>query len=107
MQALLPRFARHTADLWRLAWPVMLSRAGILLMAFVDIAMLGRYAPGAIGIANLGVQIFVPLLVVSIGLASGVMPIVAMPMGPGSTRSAVARGGGGSFGPLWSASLGL
>lgn len=80
-EALAPRFLRHSRDLWGLAWPVMLSRAGILLMAFVDIAMLGRYAPGAIGIANLGVQIFVPLLVVSIGLASGVMPVVAQAYG--------------------------
>ena len=80
-EPLVPRFLRHSKDLWRLAWPVMLSRAGILLMAFVDIAMLGRYAPGAIGVANLGVQIFVPLLVVAIGLASGVMPVVAQAFG--------------------------
>ena len=47
---------RHAADLMRLAWPVMLSRAGILVMAFVDIAMLGRgegvfaFAFGTLGV---------------------------------------------------------
>lgn len=82
----LPRLLRHTADLWRLAWPVMLSRAGILTMAFVDIAMLGRYAPGAMGQANLGVQIFVPGLVIAIGLTSGVMPIVAHAFGARNLR---------------------
>lgn len=82
----LRRLLRHAADLWPLAWPVMLSRAGILVMAFVDIAMLGRYAPGAMGQANLGVQIFVPGLVIAIGLASGVMPIVAHAFGARNYR---------------------
>ena len=79
-----PRVRRHVADLLRLAWPVMLSRAGILIMAFCDIAMLGRYAAGAIGEANLGVSIFVPLLVVSIGLTSGMVPVVARAYGSGA-----------------------
>lgn len=77
----LPRLIGHTGDLWHLAWPVMLSRAGILAMAFADIAMLGRYEPGAMGVANLGVQIFVPGLVIAIGLTSGVMPVVAHAFG--------------------------
>ncbi len=76
-----PRLWRHSRDLWGLAWPVMLSRAGILIMAFTDIAMLGRYLPGAMGEANLGVQIFVPMLVIAIGLTSGVMPVVAHAFG--------------------------
>lgn len=79
-----PRVRRHVAELLRLAWPVMLSRAGILVMAFCDIAMLGRYAAGAIGEANLGVSIFVPLLVVSIGLTSGMVPVVARAYGSGA-----------------------
>jgi MATE family multidrug resistance protein len=79
-----PRVWRHFADLLRLAWPVMLSRAGILIMAFFDIAMLGRYGAGAIGELNLGVSIFVPLLVFSIGLTSGVVPVVAFAFGAGA-----------------------
>jgi MATE family multidrug resistance protein len=79
-----PRVRRHFADLLRLAWPVMLSRAGILVMAFCDIAMLGRYGAGAIGEVNLGVSIFVPLLVVTIGLTSGMVPVVAQAFGAGA-----------------------
>ena len=45
----LPRALRHLADLLRLAWPVMLSRAGILVMAFCDIAMLGLDAGQGFG----------------------------------------------------------
>ncbi|MEM8758916.1 MAG: MATE family efflux transporter [Pseudomonadota bacterium] len=79
----LPRLTRHMSDLMRLAWPVMLSRAGILVMAFADIAMLGRYQVGAAGEANLGIAIFVPVLVFCIGLASGVVPVVSQAEGRG------------------------
>lgn len=77
------KVVRHVRDLMRLAWPVMLSRAGILIMAFTDIAMLGRYGEGAVGVSNLGLAIFVPILVVSIGLASGVVPVVSQAYGAG------------------------
>jgi MATE family multidrug resistance protein len=84
IERLAPRVWRHFSDLLHLAWPVMLSRAGILIMAFCDIAMLGRYSAGAIGEANLGVSIFVPLLVITIGLSSGMVPVVAYAFGAGS-----------------------
>lgn len=70
-------------DLLRLAWPVMLSRAGILIMAFCDIVMLGRYGEGAVGVANLGLSIFVPVLVVMIGLCSGMVPVISHAFGGG------------------------
>ncbi|MEM7529140.1 MAG: MATE family efflux transporter [Pseudomonadota bacterium] len=79
------RLSRHLRDLVRLAWPVMLSRAGILVMAFADMAMLGRYAVGAAGEANLGLAVFIPVLVFCIGLASGSVPIIAQAFGAGRT----------------------
>lgn len=79
---------RHVVTLLRLAWPVMLARAGILLMAFVDIAMLGRYGPGAPGIAGLGLAVFVPVMVVSIGLVSGLVPVVSRAWGAGDRAEA-------------------
>ncbi len=82
------RLAWHVGDLLRLAWPVMLSRAGILAMAFADIAMLGRYAPGAVGIANLGLAVFIPLLVMSIGLCTGLVAVVSRAYGAGDMREA-------------------
>ena len=78
-----PKILRHAHDLLRLAWPVMLSRAGILVMAFVDIAMLGRYGLGAPGIAGLGLAIFVPVMVIAIGLVSGMVPVIARAHGAG------------------------
>ncbi len=81
-----PRLRHHVTDLLRLAWPVMLSRAGILAMAFCDIAMLGRYAPGAVGVANLALAVFIPLLVMSIGLSTGVVAVVSRCYGAGDWR---------------------
>lgn len=77
------RLRRHVGDLLRLAWPVMLSRAGMLVMAFVDIIMLGRYSAEAIGAFNLGVSIFVPLMVFTIGLTSGSVPVISRAFGAG------------------------
>ena len=74
---------RHARDLLGLAWPVMLSRAGILVMAFADIAMLGRYSSDAVAVSNLGIAIFVPVLVVAIGLVSGLVPVVSQAYGAG------------------------
>lgn len=84
VEALLPRVRRHVGDLFRLAWPVMISRAGMLIMAFTTIALLGRYELGAAGEANLGISIFVPLLVISIGLISGMIPVVSQAFGAGA-----------------------
>ena len=78
------RALRHSQDLLVLAWPVMLSRAGILVMAFADIAMLGRYGEGAVGISNLAIAIFVPVMVITIGLASGMVPVVSHAYGAGN-----------------------
>jgi len=77
------KLRHHVADLLRLAWPVMLSRAGILIMAFCDIAMLGRYQPGAVGTANLGLSIFIPSMVMTIGLCTGVVAVIAQAHGRG------------------------
>ncbi|MEM9045096.1 MAG: MATE family efflux transporter [Pseudomonadota bacterium] len=84
MTPFLPRLKWHVAELLTLAWPVMLSRAGILIMALVDIIMLGNYGFGAVGISNLGISIFVPILVVTIGLCSGLVPVVSQAYGAGA-----------------------
>ena len=103
-----PKVLRHVQDLVRLAWPVMLSRAGILVMAFVDIAMLGRYGLGAPGVAGLGLAIFVPAMVIAIGLISGMVPVVARAHGAGewaecgrAWRRAISWGGFVSLIGIW------
>ena len=65
----------------RLAWPTMLSRSGILVMSFVDIVMVGRYATEELAYAALGLSLFIPALVTAIGLQFGTMREVATSYG--------------------------
>ena len=80
------RSRRHVLDLLTLAWPVMLSRAGILVMAFADIAMLGRYTTESVALFNLALAVFIPLMVFSIGLTSGMVPVVSQAYGARNHR---------------------
>ena len=71
------RLSRHLSALAGLAWPVMLSRAGILAMALVDVVMLGRYDTLALGQASLALGLFIPIMVTCVGLQMGTLSIVA------------------------------
>ena len=68
----------------------MLSRSGILVMAFVDIVMVGRYATEELAYAALGLSIFIPALVSTIGLQYGTMREVARGYGAGRMRDCAA-----------------
>lgn len=70
---LLTRFTRHSSELARLAAPVIVSRAGVLMLATVDIAMLGRVSAEAVGHYTLGTSPFIILMVIGIGLQQGVL----------------------------------
>ena len=70
----------------RLAWPTMVSRSGILVMAFVDIVMVGRYATEELAYAALGLSIFIPALVTAIGLQFGTLREVATSYGARNFR---------------------
>lgn len=81
----IPRTLPQAAGLIaRLAWPTMLSRFGVLLMGFVDIVMVGRYATEELAYAALGYSLFMPALVTVIGLQVGVLPLVARAYGAGN-----------------------
>lgn len=83
------RLARHGAALARLAWPVMLSRAGLLLMGLVDVVMLGRYSTQALGEASLALALFIPIMVTGVGLQIGLISLVARRHGAGRQAECV------------------
>ncbi|WP_420723369.1 MATE family efflux transporter [Hwanghaeella sp. LZ110] len=65
------RFNRHTHELFRLAGPVVISRAGILTLALTDTIMLGPLGAEEVGRYGLGTSAFILLLVCGIGLMFG------------------------------------
>lgn len=67
------RAKRHLQEFARLAAPVIASRTGLLLLATVDTAMLGRVAPTEVAQYTLGTSPFIVLMVAGIGLMFGTM----------------------------------
>lgn len=87
-----------------LAWPVMLSRAGILVMAFTDIAMLGRVDSASVAMLNLALSVFVPVMVFLIGLTTGLIPEIGRAYALGHRRAA---GEAWRRGMVWATVTGL
>jgi multidrug resistance protein, MATE family len=77
------RLARHWAALFVLAWPVMLSRAGILLMSMADVVMVGRFDTIELGYLALGFAVFIPVFVTGIGAMVGIVSVAARTRGAG------------------------
>lgn len=76
-------WGRRLRVLLGLAWPVMLARAGILSMALVDIVMVGRHSTTELAYAALGMALFVPVLVTTVGALLGAMIVTAEHFGAG------------------------
>lgn len=76
-----PRVARGIAAFWppilRLAVPVALSRVGVIVLAVVNVAMVGRADTTALAAFSLGYAIFTPLLVGGIGCMLGIIATTA------------------------------
>jgi MATE family multidrug resistance protein len=83
-----PRLRRHLAALFRLAAPVMLSRAGILLLSIADFAMAGRVSVAALNGISLGFSVFIPIMVAGVGLTLGVVSAASRQFGAGDADAA-------------------
>jgi MATE family multidrug resistance protein len=78
---LAPRLLGEWRALFALAWPVILSRAGMVVMAMADVVMVGRYDTDALAALSLGNAVFMPLLVAGIGCMVGVVATAARAAG--------------------------
>lgn len=71
---LIDRLKRHSHELIRLAWPVMLSRLGIIVLVIVDTIMVGIYSTDELAYLNLGNGTFIMVvLVMAIGFMMGTL----------------------------------
>lgn len=67
----------------RLAAPVVVAELGWIAMGIVDIAMVGRLGPEAIGAVGVGSVLFFAVVVFGIGMLLGLDPLVAQAYGAG------------------------
>lgn len=89
--------------LFRLSWPVVLNRAGLVLMGVVSIVLVGRYDTAALAGFALGNAVVMPVLVAGIGCLVGIIAITAREHGanrPGIAAVALR-------GLHWSVAIGL
>lgn len=93
-----PRSLRSIAIFWppilRLALPIALSRVGVIVLAVVNVAMVGRSDTQALAAFSLGYAVFTPLLVGGIGCMLGIIATTARTRGtdPAGTPAVGLRG---------------
>ena len=93
---LMSRLRGHIVETVKLAAPVVITRAGIMVMAAVDTAMLGRTHVDQVAFYGISVAPFIVIIVAGIGLMFGT--VVA-------TSHAVGRGMDAECGNIWRRSL--
>lgn len=91
-----PRLRGHIVETVKLAAPVVVTRAGILVMAAVDTAMLGRTHVDQVAFYGISVTPFIVIIVAGIGLLFGT--VIA-------TSHAIGRDAPQECGAIWRRSL--
>ena len=78
----------NLSELWLLAWPVVVSRLGIMTMGLTDALVVGRYSAEQLGFLALGWAPSAVVVTVAIGLLSGVQVMASRAIGEGKPRKA-------------------
>ena len=89
----IPGGRASTREIWRLAWPVMLSQGLAALVALVDVAMVGRIGPVAQAAVGYAVQLFFVSQSALFALSFACVALMARAIGagrPDEARSAFA-----------------
>ncbi len=89
-QAALPAKGREidlvrneTAELWKLSWPVVLSRLGIMVMGLSDAIVVGRYSATQLGYHALAWAPTSVVVTMAVGLLTGIQVMTARRIGQG------------------------
>jgi multidrug resistance protein, MATE family len=77
------RLLGHWRALARLAWPVALSRVGLVVMAMVNVVMVGRTGTDELAALSLGYAVVMPALIAGVGCMTGIVAISARHEGAG------------------------
>lgn len=82
------KYSVHYIPNFRLAFPVVLSQAGQMVVALADTLMVGRLGATQLAAASLANSIFVVGLVFGIGIVSGITPLAGKEFGGGNRQAA-------------------
>ncbi|EON76925.1 Multi antimicrobial extrusion protein (Na(+)/drug antiporter), MATE family of MDR efflux pump [Lunatimonas lonarensis] len=80
-------YTKHVGVTFRLAYPVMLSQLGQVLVGVADNIMVGRLGAETLAAASLANSIFFLILMFGTGVSMAITPLVAMADGEGNKRS--------------------
>jgi multidrug resistance protein, MATE family len=85
-----PSYLHHAQRTLALAWPMILSRVGLITMSMMDVIVLGRAGVEDLAEYVLGQAIYDSLIATSVGLLLGVPVLVARETGAGNPEAAPA-----------------
>src|SRR5262245_55970237 len=83
--------------LLHLAWPVVLSQVGLVAMGVVDLLAVRRLGPNATAAVGIGNTLSFSVLVLALGAAAGLDPLVSQAFGAGNPRRAGAEAARGAL----------
>jgi len=70
-------------DIYRLAWPVLVSQLAVMAYAVIDTMMAGRFATEDLAAVGIGTAVYFSVFVALMGVLLAVTPIVAQLLGAG------------------------
>ena len=76
-KSLITIIKRQTKEIFGLAVPTVLSRAGMMIMLIVDAAMVGHYSSQELAYQSIGLAPMMFLLVTAFGLMNGTLVVTA------------------------------
>ncbi len=74
-------WTREVGATLRLAWPLVLSNLAGTGLTTIDLILVGRLGPEALGAAALGTNLYHAVLIASIGLVTAISPMIAASYG--------------------------
>lgn len=83
-------YVKHYKETLLLAYPVVISQLGHVLVSLVDSLMVGHLGSTSLAACSLSISIFSSFMVFGIGIAYGITPLVAQNNGAGNTSASAA-----------------
>ena len=81
-----PAVRAEVRDLWRLAWPMLVSQLATTGMAVADVSMIGHVSAVDLAAVSVGASLWVMVIVGVIGVMMAINPVVAHEIGAGRTE---------------------